>query len=50
MNKNEQEFLVQKIRIQYTEKANTKLDELRAPDKKLKRLPTRLHMHSAAPS
>lgn len=37
MNKGEQEFLVQKIRIQYTEKRYTKLDELKALDKKVKR-------------
>lgn len=30
MNKNDQEFLVQKIRIQYTEKEHTQLDELRS--------------------
>ena len=37
MNKNDQEFLVQKIRTQYTEKENTKLDELKALDAKVKR-------------
>ncbi len=37
MNKNDQEFLVQKIRTQYTEKENTGLDELRALDAKVKR-------------
>lgn len=37
MNKNDQEFLVQKIRTQYTEKENTKLDELTALDKKVKK-------------
>lgn len=37
MNKGEQEFLVQKIRTQYTEKRYTKLDELKALDKKVKR-------------
>lgn len=36
MNKNEQEFLVQKIRTQYTEKEHTELDELKALDKKVK--------------
>lgn len=36
MNKNDQEFLVQKIRTQYTEKENTKLDELKKLDKKIK--------------
>lgn len=37
MNKNDKEFLVQKIRTQYTEKENTKLDELTALDKKVKK-------------
>lgn len=37
MNKNDQEFLVQKIRTQYTEKENTQLDELKALDAKVKR-------------
>jgi len=37
VNKGEQEFLVQKIRTQYTEKRYTKLDELKALDKKVKR-------------
>lgn len=37
MNHNDQEFLVQKIRTQYTEKENTQLDELRALDKKVKK-------------
>ena len=37
MNKNDQDFLVQKIRTQYTEKENTKLDELTALDKKVKK-------------
>lgn len=36
MNKNDQEFLVQKIRTQYTEKQITELDELKALDKKVK--------------
>ena len=36
MNKNDQEFLVQKIRSQYTEKKTTKLDELKELDKKVK--------------
>ena len=36
MNKNDQEFLVQKIRTQYTEKEHTQLDELKALDKKVK--------------
>ena len=33
---NEQEYLVQKIRTQYTEKEHTELDELRALDRKVK--------------
>ena len=37
MNKNDQEFLVQKIRTQYTEKKHTGLDDLRELDKKVKR-------------
>lgn len=37
MNKNDQEFLVQKIRTQYTEKENTRLDELTALDRKVKK-------------
>ena len=37
MNRNDQEFLVQKIRTQYTEKEHTKLDELKALDAKVKR-------------
>ena len=37
MNKQDQEFLVQKIRTQYTEKENTRLDELKALDRKVKR-------------
>ena len=37
MNKNDQEFLVQKIRSQYTEKQHTELDELKALDAKVKR-------------
>lgn len=37
MNKNDQEFLVQKIRTQYTEKENTQLDSLKALDKKVKK-------------
>lgn len=34
---NDQEFLVQKIRTQYTEKQYTELDELKALDAKVKR-------------
>ena len=37
MNKNDQEFLVQKIRTQYTEKEHTRLDELKELDEKVKR-------------
>ena len=37
MNKNDQEFLVQKIRTEYTEKGHTQLDELKALDAKVKR-------------
>ena len=37
MNKNDQEFLVQKIRTQYTEKEHTNLDSLKELDKKVKR-------------
>lgn len=37
MNKNDQEFLVQKIRTQYTEKEHTGLDELKELDRKVKR-------------
>ncbi len=37
MNNNDQAFLVQKIRTQYTEKEHTALDELRALDAKVKR-------------
>lgn len=36
MNRNDQEYLVSKIRTQYTEKENTALDELKALDKKAK--------------
>ena len=37
MNKNDQEFLVQKIRSQYTEKESTELDALRDLDAKVQR-------------
>jgi len=37
MNKNDQEFIVQKIRTQYTEKEHTDLDALKALDTKVKR-------------
>lgn len=37
MNKNDQEFLVQKIRTQYTEKEHSGLDELKELDTKVKR-------------
>ena len=37
MNRNDQQFMAQKIRTQYMEKESTELDELRALDKKIKR-------------
>ena len=37
MTMNEQEFLVQKIRTQYTEKQHTELEELKALDARVKR-------------
>lgn len=37
MNRNDQDFLVQKIRTQYTEKEHTQLDELKELDAKVKR-------------
>lgn len=37
MNKNDQEFLVQKIRTQYTEKGHSRLDALKELDAKVKR-------------
>ena len=37
MTHNDQEFLVQKIRTQYTEKQHTELDELKALDTKVKK-------------
>lgn len=37
MNKNDKDFLVEKIRTQYTEKENTELDALRDLDRKVKR-------------
>ena len=37
MNQNDKDFLVQKIRTQYTEKEHTKLDALKDLDKKVKR-------------
>ena len=37
MNKNDQQFMAQKIRAQYMEKESTELDELRAIDAKVKR-------------
>lgn len=36
MNRNDQEYLVQKIRSEYTEKERTQLDELRELDAKVK--------------
>ena len=37
MSNNDQEFLVKKIRTQYTEKKHTNLDQLKALDAKVKR-------------
>ena len=37
MNRNDQEFIVQKIRTQYTEKQYTELDALKALDAKVKK-------------
>ena len=37
MNNNDREFLVQKIRTQYTEKEHTQLDALKELDRKVKR-------------
>ncbi|MBE6708384.1 MAG: hypothetical protein E7578_03980 [Ruminococcaceae bacterium] len=37
MNRNDQDFLVQKIRTQYTEKEHTDLDELKELDSKVRR-------------
>lgn len=37
MNRNDQDFLVQKIRTQYTEKEHTGLDKLKELDSKVKR-------------
>lgn len=37
MNRNDQEYLVRKIRTQYTEKEHTQLDTLRELDTKVKR-------------
>ena len=37
MSHNDSEFLVQKIRTQYTEKEHTRLDELKALDNRVKR-------------
>ena len=37
MSNNDQEFLVQKIRTQYTEKQHTELEQLQALDAKVKR-------------
>ena len=36
MNKNDKDFLVQKIRTQYTEKENIELEALRELDRKVK--------------
>ena len=37
MNKNDKEFIVQKIRTEYTEKENTQLDELKKLDAKVRK-------------
>ena len=37
MNRNDKEFIVQKIRTQYTEKENTQLDTLKKLDAKVKK-------------
>lgn len=37
MNRNDQEYLVRKIRTQYTEKQHTELDELKALDRKVRK-------------
>lgn len=37
MNKNDQDFLIQKIRTQYTEKEHTELDALKELDAKVKK-------------
>ena len=37
MNQNDQNFLIEKIRTQYTEKEHTDLDELKSLDRKVKR-------------
>lgn len=37
MNRNDQKFMVEKIRTQYTENGNTKFDKLKALDGKVKR-------------
>lgn len=37
MNKNEKEYLVERIRTSYVEKQDSELDELKALDKKVKR-------------
>lgn len=37
MNKNDQDFLVQKIRTQYTEKTHSKLEKLKELDTKVRR-------------
>ena len=37
MNRNDQDFIIQKIRTQYTEKEHTEVDALKALDSKVKR-------------
>ena len=48
MNKNDKDFLVQKIRTQYTEKENTELDALRDLTVRLSVRQTSFPMFSAA--
>ena len=43
------EFMVEKIRSQYTEREHTELDDLKALDAKVKNLPTCLAIPMAAP-
>ncbi len=45
MNKNDQQFMAEKIRTQYMEKQTTELDELRALDARVKR-PARVFAYS----
>lgn len=47
MNKNDQQFMAQKIRTQYMEKEPSELDSLKELDKKLNALLFSLVMYSA---